>query len=68
MNENIPLSVILNELGEDREHYFNAVSPVIAQSSNFCYKERFANYFLILFSLGKVVAYKCYKWPQETIN
>ena len=37
MNENIPLSVILNELGEDREHYFNAVSPVIAQSSNFCF-------------------------------
>jgi cystathionine beta-lyase/cystathionine gamma-synthase len=37
MNEHIPLSVILNELGEDREHYFNAVSPVIAQSSNFCF-------------------------------
>ena len=29
------LSYILNELGEDREHYFNAISPPIIQTSNF---------------------------------
>ena len=29
------LSYILNELGEDRENYFNAVSPPIVQTSNF---------------------------------
>ena len=32
------LSEILNHLGEDRENYFNAVSPPIIQSSNFRYK------------------------------
>ena len=37
MSEQLPLSIIINELGENREQYFNAVSPVIAQSSNFCY-------------------------------
>jgi cystathionine beta-lyase len=31
------LSEILNHLGEDRSSYFNAVSPPIIQSSNFCY-------------------------------
>jgi cystathionine beta-lyase/cystathionine gamma-synthase len=29
------LSFIFNELGEDRAHYFNAVSPPIMQTSNF---------------------------------
>jgi cystathionine beta-lyase/cystathionine gamma-synthase len=29
------ISYIINELGEDREHYFNAVSPPIMQTSNF---------------------------------
>jgi cystathionine beta-lyase/cystathionine gamma-synthase len=29
------LSFILNELGEDRAHYYNAVSPPIMQTSNF---------------------------------
>jgi cystathionine beta-lyase/cystathionine gamma-synthase len=29
------LSFIINELGEDREHYFNAIAPPIIQSSNF---------------------------------
>src|SRR5580704_10168442 len=29
------VSFILNELGEDREHYFNAISPPIIQTSNF---------------------------------
>ncbi len=29
------LSFILNELGEDREHYFNAIAPPIVQTSNF---------------------------------
>jgi len=29
------LSYILNELGEDREHYYNAIAPPIMQTSNF---------------------------------
>jgi cystathionine beta-lyase/cystathionine gamma-synthase len=29
------ISYILNELGEEREHYFNAVAPPIIQTSNF---------------------------------
>jgi cystathionine beta-lyase/cystathionine gamma-synthase len=29
------LSYILNEYGEDREHYFNAIAPPIIQTSNF---------------------------------
>jgi cystathionine beta-lyase/cystathionine gamma-synthase len=33
------LSYILNEWGEDREHYFNAVSPPIIQTSNFIFKK-----------------------------
>lgn len=33
------LSYILNELGEDREHYFNAVSPPILQTSNFVFRK-----------------------------
>ena len=32
------LSYILNELGEDRSQYFNAVSPPIIQTSNFACK------------------------------
>jgi cystathionine beta-lyase/cystathionine gamma-synthase len=32
------LSYILNELGEDRADYFNAVSPPIIQTSNFTFK------------------------------
>lgn len=32
------LSFILNELGEERENYFNAVSPPVIQSSNFTFK------------------------------
>ncbi|MBO9657808.1 MAG: PLP-dependent transferase [Chitinophagaceae bacterium] len=32
------ISYILNELGEDREHYFNAVAPPIIQASNFAFK------------------------------
>ncbi|OCX51825.1 cystathionine beta-lyase [Mucilaginibacter sp. PPCGB 2223] len=31
------ISYILNELGEDRENYFNAVSPPIIQTSNFTF-------------------------------
>lgn len=30
---------ILNELGEDRENYFNAVAPPIIQTSNFAFKK-----------------------------
>jgi cystathionine beta-lyase/cystathionine gamma-synthase len=33
------ISYILNELGEDRERYFNAVSPPIMQTSNFAFKK-----------------------------
>src|ERR1700729_446439 len=29
------ISYILNELGEDREHYFQAIAPPIIQTSNF---------------------------------
>lgn len=32
------LSHILTELGEEREHYFNAVAPPIMQTSNFAFK------------------------------
>lgn len=31
------LSYIINELGEAREHYFNAIAPPIVQSSNFAF-------------------------------
>ncbi|MGB3006204.1 MAG: PLP-dependent aspartate aminotransferase family protein [Chitinophagaceae bacterium] len=33
------ISQIINELGEDRELYFNAVSPPIIQTSNFAFKK-----------------------------
>ena len=33
------LSYILNELGEDREHYFNAIAPPIMQASNFSFRK-----------------------------
>ena len=33
------LSYILNELGEDREQYFNAISPPIIQTSNFAFRK-----------------------------
>jgi cystathionine beta-lyase/cystathionine gamma-synthase len=33
------LSYILNELGEERENYFNAVSPPIIQTSNFVFNK-----------------------------
>jgi cystathionine beta-lyase/cystathionine gamma-synthase len=32
------LSYILNELGEGRENYFNAISPPIVQTSNFAFR------------------------------
>lgn len=35
---NPDLSYILNELGEDRENYFNAIAPPIMQTSNFAFK------------------------------
>ena len=31
------LSYIINELGEDRQAYFNAVAPPIMQTSNFVF-------------------------------
>lgn len=33
------ISYIINELGEDRENYFNAVSPPIMQTSNFVFNK-----------------------------
>lgn len=33
------LSYIINELGEERENYFNAVAPPIMQTSNFSFKK-----------------------------
>src|SRR6476469_4583757 len=33
------LSYIINELGEDRDQYFNAISPPIVQTSNFAFKK-----------------------------
>ena len=33
------LSYILNELGEERENYFNAIAPPISQTSNFAFKK-----------------------------
>ena len=37
--ESTDLSYILNELGEDREHYFNAIAPPIVQTSNFAFRK-----------------------------
>src|SRR5690242_15830164 len=36
-NKTMDLSYILNELGEDRENYFNAIAPPIIQTSNFAF-------------------------------
>lgn len=33
------ISLIINELGEERENYFNAVAPPIMQTSNFTFKK-----------------------------
>ena len=33
------ISYILNELGEEREKYFNAVAPPIMQTSNFSFNK-----------------------------
>lgn len=33
------ISYIINELGEDRENYFNAIAPPIVQASNFSFKK-----------------------------
>jgi cystathionine beta-lyase/cystathionine gamma-synthase len=33
------ISQIINELGEDRDHYFNAIAPPIMQTSNFAFKK-----------------------------
>ncbi len=33
------LSYIINELGEDRGHYFNAIAPPIVQTSNFSFNK-----------------------------
>jgi cystathionine beta-lyase/cystathionine gamma-synthase len=33
------ISYIINELGEERENYFNAIAPPIMQSSNFTFKK-----------------------------
>jgi len=53
-------SYIINEFAEDREHYFNAVSPPIMQTSNFVFRkvdamrQAFADeYSTFLYSRGK---------------
>lgn len=38
MQQPTELSYIINELAEDREHYFNAIAPPIVQTSNFQFK------------------------------
>lgn len=38
-NPGSDISYILNELGEDREHYFNAMAPPIMQTSNFTFNK-----------------------------
>jgi cystathionine beta-lyase/cystathionine gamma-synthase len=54
------ISYIINELGEDREQYFNAIAPPIMQTSNFAFKKvdqmrnAFADeYSTYLYSRGK---------------
>ena len=37
--EDEDISYILNELGEEREEYFNAIAPPIIQTSNFAFKK-----------------------------
>jgi O-acetylhomoserine/O-acetylserine sulfhydrylase-like pyridoxal-dependent enzyme len=32
------ISYIINELGEERENYFNAIAPPIIQTSNFAFE------------------------------
>jgi cystathionine beta-lyase/cystathionine gamma-synthase len=39
MHPSNDVSYILNELGEDRDQYFNAISPPIIQTSNFAFKK-----------------------------
>ena len=39
MQQQPDLSYILNELGEDRDHYFNAIAPPIIQTSNFAFRK-----------------------------
>src|SRR6478672_9412035 len=38
-SQHLDISYILNELGEDRENYFNAIAPPLIQSSNFAFKK-----------------------------
>ena len=59
-NTIMDLSYIINEYAEDRENYFNAVSPPIMQTSNFAFKkvDDFRNafkdeYSTFLYSRGK---------------
>ena len=39
MNNSNDISFILNELGEERENYFNAIAPPIIQTSNFAFEK-----------------------------
>jgi Cystathionine beta-lyases/cystathionine gamma-synthases len=38
-SQQMDISYILNELGEERENYFNAIAPPLIQSSNFAFKK-----------------------------
>jgi len=37
LEKNNDISYILNELGEDRDLYFNAIAPPVIQTSNFAF-------------------------------
>ena len=39
MRDQLPVSEIVNHLGEERDLYFNAAVPPIVQASNFCFKD-----------------------------
>ncbi len=39
LEKNNDISYILNELGEDRDLYFNAIAPPIIQTSNFVFNK-----------------------------
>ena len=44
------LSYILNELGEERENYFNAIAPPIVQTTNFSFEVTICHHIHYFFS------------------
>jgi len=56
LEKNNDISYILNELGEDRDSYFNAIAPPIIQTSNFAFNcEDLAIRIKIIFRLSFVL-------------